>query len=249
MVRQLRAVVILVVIVVNLLYAVPFPKMKEKDLEDPEWMNSDMELISELLGKVGIERSRAEVTDQVRSLAWDTRGVITTMRKPIQPVFRLTKTTQQWGLFASVTERPDRLFIEVDRGDEEWERIYQHLDPEMDWRQGLFRFRRVRGIWDSVSGKQPKGTYIRLSKWVARQIMLEDPTVERVRFGLERIFLTPPFEQPDNRVKRRGEQIHTREGLFESDDVDLELEEPSDADDDEEDDDDEEEDDDGEDEE
>lgn len=212
--RQLRAVLLTLFILTNLSHAIPVPGIKADDLEDPDWFMGDMELWSGRLGAVGIELEPEKLQHGVRGLVWRYKQAVLDIREPFSPAFQAIKANQQWGLFAAVTEIPDRLVIEVDRGDG-FEVVYQRLDPEHDWGDDIYRYRRIRGIWDSVkSGKKPRGTYRRLAMWTARRLFEEDPSVERVRFKLERLHLSSPWEPVNDEIEVRAERVHRREGLM-----------------------------------
>lgn len=187
--------------------------MTEEALSDPDWFRNDMERWTTVLSAVGIDLTPEQLQHGVRGIAWRYRGAVAKMRDPFAPFFRAIKANQQWGLFGAVTEIPDRLVIEADRGGG-FEPVFVKLHPEHDWREPLWRYRRVRGIWDSVKkGDKPKGTYRRLSMWTARQLFMEDPSIERVRFKLERLHLTAPWEPVNPEIEVRGERVHKRDGF------------------------------------
>ncbi len=219
--RQLRAIVLLVVVVANLVYAVPYPRVSPEDVEDPAWMRAEWEQWAEILQSVGVAITTDELQARIARVALDTKEVVMACRAPFSPFFRATVTNQQWGLFARVTERPDRLVVEVRRGPEvPWERYYARLEPGpgpyAQW-DGAFRYRRVRGIWDSVRDKAPSATYRRLARWTAEQVMQAEPDVTEVRFLLERSVLTAPWEEVDPSLERRAIRRHTREQLLDED--------------------------------
>jgi hypothetical protein len=131
------------------------------------------------------------------------------LRWPTDRLFKALHVSQQWGLFAIVTETTDRVLIEV-RRDKEWETLYRRLDGEHDWHDDQLKYRRIRGVWDGVK-EEPKGTYKRFTVWIARVIFREQPDVDRVRVVLERTVNTLPWEEPDPTVTRRAERYHRRE--------------------------------------
>ena len=203
--RQVRGLLLLVVIVANLTHAIPYPRISEEDLADPEWRKADFEQWERWLSRVGLSLEPG----WLKQLGFDVKQVVLTLRAPFSPYFDLTQTNQQWGLFAVVTEAPDALIVEV-RRDGEWEELYRRLHPEHDWHDRQLKFRRLRGVWDGVKD-EPKGTYKRFSVWLARTVFEEQPDVDRVRVLLEKRTLTLPWEEPDERVERRAERYHKRE--------------------------------------
>lgn len=200
-----------VVIVANVLYGIPTPSVSAEDLEDPDWYIKPITRWSERLASTGIDISPELLQHGVRGAAWRFREGVAWLREPVAPVFRRLRASQQWGLFGAVTEAPDSLVIEVDRG-EGFERLFAKFEPEHQWREPVWRYRRVRGIWDSVrTDKKPRGTYRRLAMWTARELFLEDPNIEIVRFKLERTRLRDPWEAPNDEVTVRAAITHHRE--------------------------------------
>lgn len=196
-------------IVGNVVGAIPRVKMTPEERADPDFLRPDLERWHAVLGPV-------LTYEQLRTVAvetgWGWKTFVDALRFPFQPFFDATKTNQQWGLFAVVTETPERLVIEVRRNGE-WETIYRRLDPEHGWHEHQLKYRRIRGIWDSVKDP-PKGTYKRLTLWIARTVFLEQPDVDRVRVRLERSYLTLPWEEPDPRITYRAERYHRREKVM-----------------------------------
>lgn len=207
--RQVRGLLLLGVIVVNLIYAIPYPRIDEEDLADPEWRSADFERWEGWLGAAGVHLQPGWLMATTKEVGWAYKQVLVTLRAPFSPYYDFTQTNQQWGLFAAVTEAPDALIVEVRRSGE-WEELYRRLHPEHDWHDRQLKFRRMRGVWDGVK-EEPKGTYKRFSVWLARQVFAEQPDVDRVRVLLEKRYLTLPWEEPDERRERRAERYHKRE--------------------------------------
>lgn len=206
--RRLRAVFVALVILGNLIYAIPFPKMSAEDLDDPEFRSADIDLWFSIVGPVtGLDRDGFGLL--ARRVVWGTRQSIGALRFPFDPVFSAAHVNQQWGLFAVVTEEPDSVVVEVRRNGE-WETLYRRLDPEHAWHDDQLKYRRIRGVWDGVKD-EPKGTYKRMTDWIARTVFAEQPEVDRVRVVLERRRLSLPWEPVDPDVERRAERYHRRE--------------------------------------
>jgi hypothetical protein len=205
--KQLRAALILVVLLANAVYALPVAKMKVEDLEDPTFREGDIGLWYLWVGEpLGVEQER--FGRWIRQYLWGQRNFVLALRAPVRPLFEALHISQQWGLFAVVTEAPDRLVIEV-RRDGEWETLYRRLDGDLDWHDAQLKYRRVRGVWDGVK-EEPKGTYKRLTKWLSRMIFEEQPDVDRVRVLLEKEHKQLPWVEPDPQLKRRAERYHRR---------------------------------------
>jgi hypothetical protein len=205
--KHLRAALILVALLANAVYALPVAKMKAEDLEDPTFRAGDIGLWYRWVGApLGVEEER--FGGWIRGYLWAQRNLVLGLRWPVKPLFGALHISQQWGLFAVVTEAPDRLVIEV-RRDGEWETLYRRLDGELDWHDPQLKYRRVRGVWDGVK-EEPKGTYKRLTKWLARVIFEEQPDVDRVRVLLEKEHKQLPWVEPDPQRRRRAERYHRR---------------------------------------
>lgn len=208
-----------VVVVANLIAFIPRVKLDPEEFDDPELWKSDLEFWHEHLGFTGLTE------DQLRAIAvntaWGWQKFVKGLRWPFEPFFKYTHTNQQWGLFAVVTEVPERLVIEVRRNGE-WEVLYRRLDPDHAWHEEELKYRRIRGIWDSVKDP-PKGTYKRFSLWVARTVFTEQPDVDRVRTKLEKQYLTFPWEEPDTRLTYRAEKYHKREKVMSVDEPEEEI--------------------------
>jgi hypothetical protein len=202
-------VLITIVLIGHAIWFVPYLKMAREDRTDPEYRREDIDNWHGLVGgPTGLDADAFAAV--VREGLWAYKKTLDALRAPFRPFFRVTDTSQQWGLFAIVTQRPDHLVIEVRRAGD-WEILYRRLDPDHDWRDAMLKYRRVRGVWDSVEGDEPKGTYKRFSVWVAKEIFREQPDVDRVRVVLERRRVTWPWQAVDPSVTRRAERSHKRE--------------------------------------
>jgi len=206
--RHLRALILLFVLTANLTYAVPYPQIEAEDISDPEWRAAEFEMWHGAIAGVGIRLDPERFAVVTKTAYWWLGRVVEVVRMPFKPVFRVLKTGQQWGLFAVVAEHPDGLLVEV-RRDGEWEVLYRRLDSDHDWRDGMLKYRRLRGVWDGVKD-EPKGTYKRFSVWLAKEIFREQPDVDRVRVVLERRHNVLPWEDLDPEVTRRAERHHKR---------------------------------------
>lgn len=205
--RTLRAAIIAVVLLANAIQAIPYARMDEENLDDPTYRQGDIESWYERLDPL-IPVGREQFAQLVRRGFWAAHETVRMLRWPTDWFFRNVHVGQQWGLFAIVTETPDSLVIEV-RRDKEWETLYRRLDGDHDWHDAQLKYRRIRGVWDGVK-EEPKGTYKRLTVWLARVIFREQADVDRVRVVLERSVETLPWEEPVPTVTRRAERYHRR---------------------------------------
>ncbi|MCA9492261.1 MAG: hypothetical protein KC621_20150 [Myxococcales bacterium] len=208
--RRFRAIVIAVAIVANLVMAIPTSRIDDDLLDDPEYRQGDVENWYRWTGGLGLGEDRFRSVVLGVMSGW--RDTVKALRAPFQPFFSLVHTNQQWGLFAVVGERKETVVIEV-RRDGEWETLYRRLDPEHTWHDDQLKYRRIRGVWDGVKD-EPKGTYKRLTEWIAKEIFLEQPDVDRVRVVLERTNLSLPWEPEDTTVERRAQRYHRRHEIM-----------------------------------
>jgi hypothetical protein len=190
------------------IWFVPYLKMTREDRTDPAFHDEDIEAWYGIVGGLtGLDGDAFAAA--AREALWAYKKGLDALRLPFKPFFEVTDTSQQWGLFAIVTQKPDHLVIEV-RRDGDWQTLYRRLDPEDDWRDPVLKYRRIRGVWDGVDD-EPKGTYKRFTVWIAKEIFAEQPRVDRVRVVLERQRVTWPWQPVDTTVTRRAERIHKRE--------------------------------------
>lgn len=208
--RRLRAVVIAIFLLANGIQAIPYAKMEAENVHDPTYRAGDIDNFYAWLGPV-LPWDRERFGEIARRAVWSAHETVRMLRIPTEPFFDATHTGQQWGLFAIVTQRPDGVVVEV-RRDKEWETLYRRLDGEHTWRDAQLKYRRIRGVWDGVK-EEPKGTYKRMSIWIAEEVFREQPDVDRVRVVLERKVLTYPWEPVDPNVTRRAERYHKREEM------------------------------------
>jgi hypothetical protein len=212
LIRRLRAVAITAALVMNGIYALPYQKITDEERQDPEWQKPGLDVWWRWFGPVlPVER---ETFDRVvRGGLFLQHDVVAGLRWPFKPIFGTLHVNQQWGLFAVVTQQPDALVIEVRRGGDKWETLYRRLDGEHDWHDRQLKYRRIRGVWDGVK-EEPKGTYKRMSMWIARVIFTEQPDVDRVRVLLEKGRETLPWEPVDDTRTRRAEKYYRRHELM-----------------------------------
>lgn len=210
--RRLRAAVITLWLVANGAYAVPYYSVKAEDRTNPEYRKVALDLWWSWFGRVSpVERPAFDRV--VRGAMFAEHDLVLALRAPFRPVFDLLHVNQQWGLFAVVATECDALVIEVRRGGDDWSTLYRRLDGEHDWHDRQLKYRRIRGVWDGV-GAEPKGTYKRLSKWIARTVFRELPDVDRVRVMLEHRKIPAPGEPVDPNRTKRAEQYFKREVLM-----------------------------------
>ena len=204
-----RAALLTVVVAGNLLYAVPFPRKHISDDDREAWRQSDIEMWHGWLTSAGLTLSLPAFHDRVVDGSNQLWSLGQWVHAPVKPFFRTLRTTQQWGLFGVVSESPEALVVEIRRG-ETWQVVERRLDPEHDWRDTTFLYRRVRGTWDTVRNDQPAPLYDAFSRWTARQAFADFPDAEEVRIHRSRFVVNAPWENVEAEPKVLHERSFTR---------------------------------------
>lgn len=208
--REVRAALILLVIVVQGLAALPIPdRVRAADFET-DYAKEEMAAWSALLARVGVRATAEEVGDvffTVGRAAADARRAVV---GPLGPVYRLTGTGQDWGLFTYPDNRPHRLEVAVRARDGRFETVYAGLDPARAWARDVLTYRRVRGLYDGQTDR-PGASWDNLTRWIARRLLAERPDAHQVRVRFVRLHTTLPGAEPDPRELPRHARLWTRE--------------------------------------
>jgi hypothetical protein len=213
----LRAGLITFALLVHSCYALPSPHtVDEADLATPEG-KEEIQRWVDLLGSVGLDITTEQLSQQTMYWTKWFNGWHSTFRRPFRPWMRYTGTGQAWALFANPDTYPHRIEVYV-RIDKQWVPIYRRNDPELDWNDDFFRFRRVRGVYDGSTSRQ-RVPYWNFSRDVAKRAFLDYPDADRVKMQQVRPHPPMPWEpfEPEEtvRVKRvfRREAILATDGL------------------------------------
>ena len=191
----------------------PFSAVTEKSLKNPV-AKAELQSWRTLLAKVGIERTVPEL--RMDAVGWgnglaDAKGKVL---KPLKPAFRLTGTGQAWGLFTYPNTYPHKMIIEI-RVDEAWVPVYRSLESKYDWKGDVFRFRRVRGVYDD-NAWNTRQSYRNFVDWVSRMAFEDFPNADAVQVYMERTRAREPGVDTDTtlevRLLRSRERNPTREG-------------------------------------
>jgi hypothetical protein len=206
--EQVRAALIGVALFANAVHALPLPAaLTDEDVKEA-WRQNDIRMWQGWLASIGVEVTEDRLGELLVESTKMSDKVDDTLEAPFEPVFELLAIDQAWALFASATTRPDRLVVEVERG-ESWDVVFRRLDPCCDWRDPVLRYRRIRGIWDGQKQK-PRPAYRRLTQWIANEAFTDFPDITAVRVGLERTHSVFPWEEPDPSVEVRLLRTHRR---------------------------------------
>lgn len=213
----MRAGVITAVIAVHSMIAAPSPRgVDREDLRTLEG-KEEIDRWRELLSSVGVEVTRRELSDEVVYWTHAVNDAHRSLRKPFVPWLRATGTGQGWALFASPDTWPHRLEVYI-YVEDRWVPIYRRNDPapDLDFLDDVFRYRRVRGIYDGSTEKQ-RVVYWNFSRWIAKKALIAHPDATKVRIQMVRTHTTLPWEAPDPSEKARAQRVFTRAALLPED--------------------------------
>jgi hypothetical protein len=213
-VAHLRAALLFLALLGNAIYALPLPSAVSRTEVEKEGFQSDIDLWEGWLGAAGIPVTHDDLEAFVVSATARLGSLHKTLKKPFAPLFRLVGANQAWALFASATTKPDRLVVEIERAPGSgWVPIERRLDPCCTWRDAQLRYRRIRGVWDGQQDAMRPG-YKGLTKWIAREALLDHPDALRVRVWLEQTESVYPWETPEDGFRVRHERVHRRDAIF-----------------------------------
>lgn len=202
---QIRAVFIAVFLVIHGIYIFPAPReLKRDELGDPPVVE-ELDRWYALIDGLGLPISRDRFEDEV--VTWSARlsGAHRLLKVPFKPMMDLTGTGQGWALFAAPDTHPQRLVIEGRRHGGDWEMLYRRIDPEHALLDPVFRYRRVRGVYDGTSRRAGR-TYKYFTRFAARRVFEVRPDLSQVRVVMVRYHTTLPWQDPDPLTVRRHER-------------------------------------------
>lgn len=208
---NIRAIVLAIVLLGHGIYALPIPEpISTTDVKNPQ-RQRDIEVWRGLLRSLGLDIPLERVEGALVSTTKGLSKIHRTLKAPFKPAFELVGANQSWALFASASTTPDRLVVQIDRGNG-WETVMRRLDPCCSWREDQLEYRRLRGVWDGQQRSMRAG-YKGLTKWIARQAMRDAPDAQKVRVYLERSVSVYPWEPPDDSKDIVHERTHRRSDL------------------------------------
>jgi hypothetical protein len=207
-----RAFAITLVLVLQLLDAVPLPELREHHLANPV-AQQELRRWSAVLTDAGVAvtpKELAEVGLQLGSVATTFREAVL---KPWYPFRRLTGTGQSWGLFAYPEPATGRLVVEG-TGPSGTTEFYRAPGGNNDSLEHILEYRRVRGVYDDASDRpKPRKVYRRFGEWMAVRLMTENPELTVVQTRLDRHLIRTPDDGPPLPDTRRHAQSFTRKNL------------------------------------
>lgn len=173
------------------LMALPAPpaSVLRKSAWNTPTVKAELAFWTEQLNAVGIDWTQKEV----RGFAWDFVTEVVPLRKkvlgPFLPYYRYCGTWQSWTMFVAPQTHPARLVVEVDHGDG-WETVFETRSSEHGWNRAFFDHDRLRAATFRYSWKSYQTHYESFATYVARELVAEDPGIERVRTSWAR-YKTP----------------------------------------------------------
>lgn len=167
--REIRAGLILLVIVVGLLDGLPIPAAHERPAMKRRVSPAYVAVIDK------IDRTRKTVLE------------------PFRPIAELAGLRQRWKLFSGASRNRFRMTIDArrDLGKDEWELLYRPLDDAHAYRAEQLEYRRVRGAWNPSTSYGPRSGYGPFTTWIARQVFADDPGYVEVRVRMEKVRIGP----------------------------------------------------------
>jgi hypothetical protein len=209
---QLRAGLIAVVLLLQLLDAVPLPELRAKHLANPV-AKAELKQWSEVLHAVGVTVTPTELGEiglRMGSVAGTFRK---TALRPWHPFRQLTGTGQSWGLFAYPEPATGRLVLDG-RSAVGTETFYRAPGGKNDALESVLEYRRIRGVYDGASDRpQPRRIYRRFGVWVASRIMRVRPDITDVEVRLDLHPVRTPDQGRSVADKRRHARQYSRAAL------------------------------------
>lgn len=207
---QVRAGLLLAVILVQLFAAAPLPKTVKRSNFDEPVAREELGNIRDLLADIGVQVTHAQLADGFTAVARPLASFRGALMAPFTGVLRLTGTGQSWGLFTYPDTFPHRLVVDARPTDGAWRTLYAGLDPDETWNVELLTYRRVRGVYDGNTAK-PGASWDNLSRWIADRVFDEFADVGEVRVYFQRFHTVIPGRPPDTEVVTRHPRTYHRE--------------------------------------
>ena len=179
--------------------AAPLPHpVTRDDLRNPV-SAEEVAAWADRLSALGLPIGPDALGEQVIAITAGIGRVHRALLAPARPVFALTGTGQGWALFANPDTHPARLEIRGRReGEQGFELLFRHLDPEATWRAPALTYRRLRGVYDAGGYRsRPRKPYQRFAGWVGREALAAFPDLAVVEVRTVRTHTTLPGEPPD----------------------------------------------------
>jgi len=188
---RVRAALIACILIVEGIQAVPSKPLNESHLTGPtgaRWVRR----IEQALAVVGSHPTRDQITARVIAISEGALSVRRALLEPTKALAEITRTGQQWPLFASGRRECYRLLIEARGADMPFRTVYQANGVDTDNLAPLLEYRRIRGSYDANVRHGPSGSYGALVHLVAQRLFAVHPELTVVRARLERLYVGSP---------------------------------------------------------
>lgn len=194
---RIRALLIALALLVELTHSLPDRVVDGQRLERPEAQRFVTES-DHWLATVGLSPGRRAIGRTLRRASEELVAARAFVLRPFEPLFRLTVTGQQWGLFLLGTRECFRIHVEVRRPRAAWSELYRAPGEGPPWLSRLLRYRRVRGIYNPSSRSGPRGQYEGFVRALARQVLARDRQLNELRVRMERLHIVAPGSAPES---------------------------------------------------
>ncbi len=122
-----------------------------------------------------------------RGVARTLPRVQTALLTPFRFISDACAISQRWTLFSTTGGIRYRLRVEARNAQtKRWELLYRAQDPEHAFMSRELEYRRVRNGWNP-NRRGIKPSYAPFSLWIARTILGQDSSFDRVRTRMERV--------------------------------------------------------------
>ena len=214
--RQLRGVLVAVHLVAITVGSLPVI-VDERALTPEAWnepvAQQEFQRFSQLLAGSGIQRSPAQVGEDLWKLASGVLHAQRFLQRPFQSYCQEAGTRQRWRMFPGAVEETPRFRIEVDRqGNGAWELWYAMGDPVHNWEHEHFDRDRVRAALNLYAWGLYPESYEEMVDWIAARV----PGTGRVRVGFDLLPAIGPDGRPASRTVREIKLARIRSLPFHS---------------------------------
>ncbi|HCH65967.1 MAG: hypothetical protein CL927_18470 [Deltaproteobacteria bacterium] len=216
-----RAIILSVVLLLQMLDAVPLPELRERHLQNPV-AQSELKRWTQFLQSTGVDITQ----DELAAFGLRVGGVAGAFRKsvlrPWSPFRRVTGTGQDWSLFSIPEPAAGRLVVEGHMADGTVTTFYRAPGGNGDALDTMLEYRRLRGVYDSASDRpQPRKIYRQFGRWLSARLMADHPDIMQVEVRLDRHQIRTPDQPLSPPDERRHARMYTRadlelEGLLEA---------------------------------
>lgn len=210
---QVRAALIAAAMLVHGCAAMPLPRALRPQDQKSAYAQEEIARWLGILHTLGVDLGADELVSMVNEVGETATSTRKTLLTPVAWALRLTGTGQSWALFAYPDQYPNRLELEVRSGKGDWETVFRAGDPQVQLLGDAITFRRVRGVYDTVSTRSSPGkVYDRFADWVGREVLAARLDADEVRVKMVQFRVTLPGEDDDQEEKTRLVRLRRREG-------------------------------------